>query len=290
MANILVIGAAGANGQASIKYLFNKGNLTDHIIAGVRSEEKAAGLKAEFPKLEPRVFDIEESTGLESAMRGVDKVFFITGNIEQREQHAKLVIDAAVASGTVRDFVFYSVFGAEYEAILFGRQFRYGEKYLEATNLNWTHLRTIFFQDNLLGWAEDIKNGTLHLGTGEGQFAPLLIDDIGEIAAKILTTDGHAGKAYNITGPELISGEDMANSFAEVLGKPVTHVSPDNEATLASLLQSGWPKWQSEGMVELFNLFAAGHAAVVSPDGEELLGRPLSPFKGFIQANKTSFQ
>jgi uncharacterized protein YbjT (DUF2867 family) len=67
----------------------------------------------------------------------------IPGNVEAREQHAKNAIFAAVQAGSVEHFLFYSVFGAEHESILFGRQFRAGEKYLEQSGLNWTHLRTI---------------------------------------------------------------------------------------------------------------------------------------------------
>ncbi|WDD98818.1 SDR family oxidoreductase [Thalassomonas actiniarum] len=289
MSNILIIGAAGANGQATLHALFAKADLTDHIIAGVRSEEKAKALKNLYPQLETRVFDIERADELNSAMQGVDKVFYIPGNIEPRELHAKAVIDTALAHESVKDFVFYSVFGAEYEGVLFARQFRYGEKYLEDSRLNWTHLRTIFFQDNLLGWAEDVKNGTLHLGTGKGRFAPLLVQDIGEIAANILTSQGHAGKAYNITGPELVSGVEIAEIFANELGKTVSHISPDNATTLSALTGSGWPEWQAKGMVELFNAFADDQAAMVSPDGEQLLGRPLTPLKAFVKANKASF-
>tara|TARA_R110002167_G_scaffold71421_4_gene201547 strand:- start:778 stop:1650 length:873 start_codon:yes stop_codon:yes gene_type:complete len=289
MSNILIIGAGGLNGRATLDSFYTKSDLLDHIIAAVRTEEKAAQLKAEYPNIETRVMDIEEPSSLHHSMVGVDKVFYIAGNIEQREQHAKAVIDAAVESGCVKSFLFYSVFGAEYEAILFGRQFRFGEKYLESTDLNWTHLRTIFFQENFYGWADGIKEGTLYLGTGEGKFAPLLVKDVGEIAANILTSEGHAGKAYNITGPELLTGLDIADVFADVLGHPVEYVSPDNDTTLESLVSSGWPEWQAHGMVELLNLFSANQAAVVSPDGEALLGRPLTHLKGFIESNKAAF-
>jgi uncharacterized protein YbjT (DUF2867 family) len=289
MSTILIIGAAGLNGRATLEALFNKTNLNDRVIAAVRSEEKAQDLKQQYPQLETRIMDIENALSLQESMSGVDKVFYITGNIEQRELHAKAVIDAAVASETVKDFLFYSVFGAEYEAILFGRQFRYGEKYLENTNLNWTHLRTIFFQDNLFGWAEGIKQGALYLGIGEGKFAPLLVKDIGEMAANILTSEGHGQKAYNITGPELLSGQDIADTFAKSLGKDVAYISPDNATILDSLLSSGWQQWQAEGMVELFNLFAANQAAMVSPDGEKLLGRPLTTVAEFVEANKGAF-
>ena len=286
---ILIIGAAGNNGMATLEALSKKHQKNFTLRAGVRSAAKADALKAKYPDIETAILDLDKPETLAAAYQGVDKLFLIIGNIENREEHAKHAIDAAVASGSVKEVLFYSVVGAEYEAILFGKQFRAGEKYLEASSLKGTHLRTIFFQDNLLGWADGIKQGALYLGIGEGQFAPLNVADIGEIAANILTTEGHEGKAYNITGPELLSGPDFAKVFSEVTGKPVQYISPDNATTLKSLLDAGWPEWQSKGMVELFNLFAANLAAVVSPDGEQLLGRPLTTLKAYVEANKSAF-
>lgn len=286
---ILIIGAAGNNGMATLEALSRQHQKDFTVRAGVRSPAKGEALKAKYPDIETVVLDLDKPDTLAAAYRGVDKLFLIIGNVENREEHARHAIDAAVASGSVKEVLFYSVVGAEYEAILFAKQFRAGEKYLEASGLGWTHLRTIFFQDNLIGWAEGIKQGALYLGIGEGQFAPLNVGDIGEIAANILTTEGHAGKAYNITGPELLSGVDFARVFSDVTGKTVQYISPDNATTLKSLLDSGWPEWQARGLVELFNLFAANLAAVVSPDGETLLGRPLTRLQSYVEANQSAF-
>lgn len=286
---ILIIGAAGNNGMATLEALSRQHQKDFTVRAGVRSAAKGEALKAKYPDIETVVLDLDKPDTLAAAYRGVDKLFLIIGNVENREEHARHAIDAAVASGSVKEVLYYSVVGAEYEAILFAKQFRAGEKYLEASGLGWTHLRTIFFQDNLIGWAEGIKQGALYLGIGEGQFAPLNVGDIGEIAANILTTEGHAGKAYNITGPELLSGVDFARVFSDVTGKTVQYISPDNATTLNSLLDSGWPEWQARGLVELFNLFAANLAAVVSPDGETLLGRPLTRLQSYVEANQSAF-
>jgi uncharacterized protein YbjT (DUF2867 family) len=285
----LIIGAAGNNGVATIEVLINKKQTKDTIRAAVRSSEKAAELKRRFPAIETVIIDLDKPETLNAAYQGVTKVFMIPGNVEAREQHAKNAIDAAVHAGSVEQFVFYSVFGAEYESILFGRQFRAGEKYLEQSGLNWSLLRTIFFQDNFFGWADGVKQGGLYFGIREGSLAPLNIADIGEIAANILTTSGHNNKAYNITGPELLTGADMAAVFSDVTGKAVAYVSPSQEQTLESLLSSGWPEWQAKGMLELFEVFATNQAAVVSSDGEQLLGRPLTTLKEFVSKNKAAF-
>ena len=74
--------------------------------------------------------------------------------------------------------------------------------------------------------------------------------NIGEIAANVLCSSGHEGKAYAITGPEPLSGQDFARAFADVTGKPVQYVSPD---------------------------------------GERLLGRPLTNLRTYLDANKATF-
>ncbi len=286
---LLIIGAAGNNGSATIDALTRKHKDAFTIRAGVRSEARARALLDKFPGIETVILDLDQPATLASAFKGVDKLFLILGNVENREAQAKNAIDAAVAAGSVKHVLFYSVVGAEYEAILFARQFRFGEKYLEASGLNWTHLRTIFFQENLVGWADGIKQGAFYFGIRDGRFAPLNVGDIGAIAANIVSSIGHEGKAYNITGPELLSGDEFARVFADVTGKAVQYVSPDQATTLGSLLGSGWPEWQAKGMLELFEVFASNQAAVVSPDGERLLGRPLTRLRTYVEANKAAF-
>jgi NAD(P)H dehydrogenase (quinone) len=286
---ILIIGAAGNNGLATLQALVNKNISNYKIRAGVRSADKAQQLVNQFPAIETAIIDLDAPDTLKTAFENVTKVFIIPGNVENRAQHAKNAIDAAVAAGTVKQVLLYSVVGAEWEAILFAKQFREAEKYLEASGLPWTHLRTIWFQENFLGWAEGVKQGNFYFGVRDGQFAPLNVSDIGEIAANILTTNGHDRKAYNITGPQLVSGQDIAKSFSNITSRPVTYVSPSEDATLDSLLSAGWPEWQAKGVLELFEVFASNQAAVVSPDGEALLGRPLTTLDAFLETNKAAF-
>ena len=286
---ILIIGAAGNNGVATLESLIQKNDSQYIIRAGVRSVEKGQQLQQQYPSIEAAVINLDEPATLTAAFEGVTKVFIIPGNVENRAQHAKNAIDAAVAAGTVKQVVLYSVVGAEWEAILFARQFREAEKYLEASGLPWTHLRTIWFQENFLGWADGVKQGAFYFGVRDGEFAPLNVKDIGEIAANILTTSGHERKAYNVTGPELLSGQNIADTFSHITGRNVAYVSPDENTTLQSLLGAGWPEWQAKGALELFEVFASNQAAVVSPDGEALLGRPLTKLADYLESNKAAF-
>jgi uncharacterized protein YbjT (DUF2867 family) len=104
-----------------------------------------------------------------------------------------------------------------------------------------------------------------------------------------LTTEGHENVAYNVTGPELLTGQNLAQQFSDVTGHAVEYISPSEQATLESLIGTGWPEWQAKGVVELLEVFASNQAAVVTEDGEKLLGRPLTRFKQFVEANKAAF-
>ncbi len=87
----------------------------------------------------------------------------------------------------------------------------------------------------------------------------------------------------------MLSGSDIAAVFSRVTGHSVDYVSPDEDTTYASLTGSGWPEWQAKGVLELFEVFASNQAAVVTTDGETLLGRPLTRLEDFITANKAAF-
>ena len=85
----LIIGAAGNNGVATIESLVNKQDTNNTIRAAVRSADKAAQLKQQFPSIETVIIDLDKPETLTAAYKDVTKVFMIPGNVEQREQHAK---------------------------------------------------------------------------------------------------------------------------------------------------------------------------------------------------------
>ena len=61
---------------------------------------------------------------------------------------------------------------------------------------------------------------------GDSKSAPISNEDMAKAAAALLTTDPavHAGKSYRPTGPELLSGKDMATVIAKAVGHAVLPV------------------------------------------------------------------
>ena len=69
----------------------------------------------------------------------------------------------------------------------FGKEFRFTEKHLEASGLNWVTLRAAAFQENALGAAAYIKQGVYAQALGDdhekARFAPVAVSDIGKSPA-----------------------------------------------------------------------------------------------------------
>lgn len=74
------------------------------------------------------------------------------------------------------------------------------------------------------GLSAVVHFGQLMLPFGDGLNAPPSNEDIAAVAAGVIADPApHIGKHYRPTGPRLLSGHDVADAFARVLGRPVRY-------------------------------------------------------------------
>ena len=59
--------------------------------------------------------------------------------------------------------------------------------------------------DNFIQYYGPDKSGNIYLPWGQGACSFIDARDIAEAAAVVFTTPGHAGKAYEVTGPEALT-------------------------------------------------------------------------------------
>ena len=105
------------------------------------------------------------------------------------------------------------------------------EKALEASGVAWTHLRPHFFMQNLLGSAGTIAcEGRIYSCTGEGSVPHIDVRDIASVAVACVTSSGHEGKSYDLTGPEALSMNEVAAWLGAVLGRRIDYVDIPVEA------------------------------------------------------------
>ena len=109
---------------------------------------------------------------------------------------------------------------------------------------------------NLFGSAAQIKQGAFTTGPAAKRIALIDTRDMAATAVAALTEEGHAGKVYNLNGPELLDGYAQAAAFSKVLGRTVRYLDVSAEAFIGQLKTFGLPPW----LVDAFG------AAVSSPE------------------------
>jgi uncharacterized protein YbjT (DUF2867 family) len=98
------------------------------------------------------------------------------------------------------------------------------EEAVEASGLEWTHLQPGEFMSNALTWAEDVRGeGVVREPYGEVAHAPVHPADIAAVGAAALTTGAHAGRAYELTGPEPLTVPDQVAAIAAAAGREVRY-------------------------------------------------------------------
>ena len=142
----------------------------------------------------------------------------------------------------------------------------------------------------MLWSAASIKSqGAFFLPIGSARQSLVDVRDIASVAAAVLTSDGHQGQTYEITGPESLSYQEVADALTTVLGKPVRYIDVPPEAALDSMLKSGMPEWNARAISDLYATFAAGSAAGTTDTVEGITGsRPIS-FEQFARDHAAAF-
>jgi uncharacterized protein YbjT (DUF2867 family) len=282
---ILVTGATGTTGSEVACQLAAQGSA---VRAFVRDPEKAAPLQA--LGIDLAVGDLNEPETLSPALEGVERLFLLTSaDPRQVEQQGQAVL-AAQAAG-VRHIVKLSALGADLDAsISVARWHAHTEKQIEASGLAWTHLRPHYFMQNLLTFAPTIATeGKLYAPMRDGTIGLVDARDVAAVAVAVLTSDEHAGKVYEITGPESLSFDDLAATIGAATGRQVTYVDiPPSEAEKA-MVAAGVPDWMADALVGLYGILSAGHASITTQVVPEVTGQPARTFAAFARENAKLF-
>ncbi len=280
---ILVLGATGTTGGEVARQLVAAGQRPRLLVRNTAKAAEFAG-KAELSE-----GDLGNERALAEALTGIDKMFLVTAGLEGPALEVR-TIDAAKKSG-VKHVVKLSVVGADDPFLTFSKWHAQGEKHLKESGLAWTMVRPGNFHTNALGWAETIKTqGAFYQPTGEGRWASIDPADIGAVAVKALTTPGHEGKGYTITGPESLSAAGYADKIAKVLGKPVKFVDVPPEAAKDGLLKTGMPAAYVDALLDLLAAMKSGRADAVTSDVEKVLGRKAGSFEEWCTRNISAFR
>jgi uncharacterized protein YbjT (DUF2867 family) len=286
---ILVTGAAGNNGQATLRVFAREGV---RVRALVRDTAQARHVQ-DLPGIELFEGDLSKPESLGSALEGVERALLISSATPDMFETQCAFIDAAKAAGVghvVKLSGKESNIGFDPEKFLYTRMHEQIERYLEASGIAWTHLRPSQFMYVYLWEAPTIgAEGVLRLAAGDIDLAPIDVDDIAKIAFHVLTTGGNDGMRYEMTGPQALTMSEVAGIIGDVTGKPLRYVSCSPEERRADQLAAGLPPGLVDALYDE-NVERLKHPrSRVALGTHEHFGIEPTTFADFIQRHKQLF-
>ncbi|SDL72750.1 Uncharacterized conserved protein YbjT, contains NAD(P)-binding and DUF2867 domains [Glycomyces sambucus] len=270
---IVVTGATGNVGRPLLEALLAKGQDVTAVSRG------AAELP---PGVAHRVADLAKPDTLAAAFAGADKLFLLT---RDHEIDIAPVLEAVEATGIGRVVLLSS----ERAATRPSPEVQAYDNALTASGLEWTILRPNGFASNALLWTDSIRQDRI-VTAPFGDVGLPIIDprDIAEVAATVLTEDGHSSRIYMLSGPELVSPSMQAEAIGAAIGEPVAFIEQTREAAYEQFL-AFWPAEVVEGSLEVMGNPSAAEQRI-SPEVERLLGRPATTFAAWAERNAAAFR
>lgn len=279
-ASILISGATGNIGKELTKYLASK-NIP--FRAMVRSMDQIKDFnKLNFSGAKFILGDFNDPKSLENALKGIEKAFLLTNSSEQAEQQQTDFVNAAANAG-VKHIVKLSQWAADVNSpVRFLRYHAVIENLIKKSGMDYTFLRPNLFMQGLLGFRETIINQNQFFGAiGNAKISIIDTRDIAAAAGEALSSTGHEGKIYDLTGPESLTHDQMAQRLSAVLGRKIEFIDITPKALKQTLLHVGFPEWQAEGLVEDYAHYKLGEAAEVKSGVKDATGNDARSFDNF---------
>lgn len=282
---ILVTGASGNVGGAVLQELLRAGA---PVRAMYRSREDAAKAPA---GANPMIADFADRASLDRALEGIDRVYLVCSPIPQLVELESNMVDACAAHG-IQQLVQNSALGASTYDKSFPVWHYEVEKRVRESGIPATVLRPESFMQNIATYFAGTINseGAFYAAGGTAPIGFVDVRDVGAVAAKVLTSDGHEGKTYTATGPEALNYSQVGAKLSALLGRPVKYVALTQEQLRKSMRDMGMPPWQVDALADLQAHYTDGPGAKVSSEVREVLGREPIRFDQFLRDYASAFE
>jgi uncharacterized protein YbjT (DUF2867 family) len=236
---ILVTGATGTVGGELVKALVQRGA---HVRALTRKQPEPGT----FPSAVEIAFgDLSDPVSVAEAIKGVDKLFLLIGNVPDEFTQALTAYGLAKRAG-LKHVTYLSVFKADQflEVPHFAAKHAV-EEAIRAGGMPYTILRPGYFVQNERRLKPVLTGaGVYPVPAGNHGLAVVDVRDIAEVAAMSLTEEGHEGKTYDLVSSEMLTGPAAAATWSKLLGKKITYAGHgDFDGFEAQLRKTGSPSW-----------------------------------------------
>jgi uncharacterized protein YbjT (DUF2867 family) len=282
--SISPIGVTGATGQLGGRVATRLATLGLPQRLLVRSTARAPQL----PGAEIMQTSYEDKPAMKAALNGIKVLFLISGYGQERLEQHYSAIAAAVAAGVER--IVYTSFlsAAPHATFTHAREHYFTEQRIRESGCSYTFLRPSFYLDRAPLWfsSEGIVKGP----AGNGTIAWVSRDDLAEVAVAVLTTSGHDGASYEITGSKALTLSQASEEFSRATGIPASYHAETIEEAKASRAKFNPTDWELEAWVSTYVAIATGEMSVVSHSVEALTGHAPQTLADYLHKHPESYK
>ena len=274
---ILITGATGNVSSRLVEKLKGTGH---KLRALVRNPEKAGALKQQG--VEVHAGDLEKPWTLGAAFAGADTVWILSPPAARAPEQSSNALWAA-RQGGAKHVVRMSAVGAAHTApTINSRLHALSDAELAASGIAYTILKPHFFAQNMMMTAKGVAGqGMIYFPMADGKMGIIDSRDISDFAAHVLTTPGHEGKTYTLTGPASLSMHEMAAMIGAAVGKDVKYVAVPFEAARQSMADVGMDDWMINVMKDYMAAYSTNWGNFVTDDFQRVTGKAPRSFKHF---------
>lgn len=159
------------------------------------------------------------------------------------------------------------------------------EEIVRSSDLETTVLRASWFAQNFGEgvFLDGVRQGVVAVPAGRVREPFLDVDDLADVAVAALTEDGHDGEVYELTGPRLLSFEDVAATLSRATGREVRYLDLSPEEFHAAVQAEAGPEFAAM-LTELVSQVLDGRNESLGDGVERALGRTPRDFATYTEA------
>lgn len=275
MSRVLVVGASGKTGR--------------HVVPGVVSRGATVRAASRHPErldvesADPVFFDWHDESTWGPVLEGVDAVYLVKPESTAVVEVVGRFLDAMDAAGVGR-LVFLSECGTQNRPDDITE--RHVERVVEASELEWTILRPSWYMEDIVDegfFGPMVRNDrVIVMTTGGSATAWIDARDIADVAAELLVNGGAGGQALDLTGPEALSLDQLAERISAAAGEPVKAIEEGVFEAETRMLADGLNEGFVAYMTRISESIIVGDTAIVTSEVERVTGRPPRNIDAFL--------
>jgi uncharacterized protein YbjT (DUF2867 family) len=165
--------------------------------------------------------------------------------------------------------------------------------------INWSgipavHIRpTVLLENPLFAMlaARSIREtGRLSLPFGNGRTSPVASSDVADVVTAVLSApQKHVGAVYELTGPATLDVDELAEEYAQALGRPITAVRPPYDEWLKVLGEVGLPPHVQQHIATMARLHGEDRYNRSTHDVEDITGRAAQSVRQYVEQHRDLF-